>query len=171
MRIILTGLQQIVVLSMVIFGLLLSNVANSEDIKNNELRERFEQCTEKHGYNPETYTSNDEYALAPNELVWLECAYQGVLEIAMKESIYQPEYKKFIDEHRNMTQAVKNKKITRTERRDTARKQLDELAGKEEEHVQIQQQQRMMEQVHMQSFDAMNQYRNVQSIQRSFARR
>ncbi len=79
-------------------------------------------CTEAHGFDPSTATV-DEHALAPGEIPWRTCVYQGIDEYIIAYSFVPRLYKQIVAEDRAMTEQIAQGTLTRTARRS----RLDEL--------------------------------------------
>ncbi len=75
------------------------------------------KCTAKIGYDPENPNVSDEHTLAEGEREFLDCAYTGIEKNIIPESYIPKQYKDLIKSHRNWTNEVEKKLLTRTERR------------------------------------------------------
>ena len=87
-----------------------------------EFRAHMASCTEAHGFDPLTATV-DEHALAPGEIPWRACVYQGIDEYIIAYSFVPRLYKQIVAEDRAMTEQIAQGTLTRTARRS----RLDEL--------------------------------------------
>ena len=87
-----------------------------------EFRTHMASCTEAHGFDPSTATV-DEHALAPGEIPWRACVYQGIDEYIIAYSFVPRLYKQIVAEDRAMTEQIAQGTLTRTARRS----RLDEL--------------------------------------------
>jgi hypothetical protein len=96
----------------------------------------LKQCTQKHGYNPQA-TGMPENALAPNELPWRQCAYDAVRSYEQGHPAVSSLYDQLIAEDIQMTTAVQQGSMTRSQRR----ARIEELVAqiKEAEDAQISQ--------------------------------
>ena len=89
--------------------------------------EHIKQCTERHGYNPETASSLGPHELGAGEREWRECVYAGVEKYVIPNTLSPDAYRKAIAEDREMTASVAAGKITRVERKARVQKLLDEM--------------------------------------------
>jgi hypothetical protein len=92
-----------------------------------EARTRFDQhlaeCTKEFGYSPEQSFRFGDHELAPKELEWRKCAYEGVRKWLIPNTDLPEGYDQLIDEDQRMTSSIAAKQLTRTERRE----RLDQL--------------------------------------------
>ncbi len=73
-------------------------------------------CTEAHGFDP-LAANIDERALAPGEIPWRECVYQGIDEYIIRYSTVPLLYKQIVTEDRAMTEQIALGELTRIARR------------------------------------------------------
>ncbi len=73
-------------------------------------------CTEAHGFDP-LAANIDEHALAPGEIPWRECVYQGIDEYIIAYSTVPRLYKQIVAEDHAMTDQIARGELTRTARR------------------------------------------------------
>jgi hypothetical protein len=75
------------------------------------------QCTLKTSYDPNSADVTDEYTLAKGEREFLDCAYTGIEKNIIPESYIPNQYKDLIKSHRQWTNEVDKKSMSRSERR------------------------------------------------------
>ena len=78
--------------------------------------ERLAECAEEYAYDPNKTEGLGEYDLAPQELEWRRCAYQGVREIMIPNTHIPDAYRQLINEDRAMTERIQRREMTRSER-------------------------------------------------------
>ncbi len=91
------------------------------------------ECTEKYAYDPNEAEGLGEYDLAPQELGWRRCAYQGVREIMIPNTRIPDAYRQLIDEDRAMTEKIQRREMTRSERRARLDQILESVRAHENE--------------------------------------
>jgi hypothetical protein len=91
--------------------------AHSKDDVDQEFSKFMSKCTAKTDYDPNKPEVTDEYTLANGEREFLDCAYTGIEENIIPESYIPNQYKDLIKSHREWTDEVEQKSLTRTERR------------------------------------------------------
>ena len=95
--------------------------------------ERLAECAEEYAYDPNKAEGLGEYDLAPTELDWRRCAYQGVREIMIPNSRIPDAYRRLIDEDRAMTERIQRREMTRSERRARLDQILESVRAQEKE--------------------------------------
>ena len=105
--------------------------ADEIDARMDRLHDRFQQCTRQHGYDPQSLGSTGPHEVAPGELQWRECAYDGVREIMVPASAVPDAYETLIALDRVMTREIEAGKRTRDQRRDRIQGMLDDILNKE----------------------------------------
>ena len=101
--------------------------ADEIDARMDRLHDRFQQCTRQHGYDPQSLGSTGPHEVAPGELQWRECAYDGVREIMVPASAVPDAYETLIALDRVMTREIEAGKRTRDQRRDRIQGMLDDI--------------------------------------------
>ena len=91
--------------------------AQSKDDVDQEFSTFLSQCTAKTGYDPENPDVIDEYTLAKGERDFLDCAYTGIEINIIPESYIPNQYKNLIKAHRQWTNEVEKRLLTRAERK------------------------------------------------------
>lgn len=95
----------------------------------------IQQCTQKHGYNPQA-TGMPENALAPNELPWRQCAYDAARSYGQAHPQVQSLYEQLIAEDIQMTTALQQGQMTRTQRRARVEELIAQIEQAEEARIQ-----------------------------------
>lgn len=94
----------------------------------------LQQCTQKHGYNPQA-TGMPENALAPNELPWRQCAYDAARSYGQAHPEVQSLYEQLIAEDIQMTTALQQGQMTRTQRRARVEELIGQIEQAEEARI------------------------------------
>lgn len=89
-----------------------------------QLIAELQQCTEKHGYDPKA-AGLPENALAPTELAWRQCARDAARKYAEANPAVSAMYNQLISEDIEMTTAIQQGAMTRSQRR----ARIEELIG------------------------------------------
>ena len=84
----------------------------------------IQQCTQKHGYDPKA-AGLPENALAPTELAWRQCAYDATRKYGEAHPAVSGLYNQLISEDIEMTTAIQQGAMTRSQRR----ARIEELIG------------------------------------------
>lgn len=92
----------------------------------------LKQCTLKHGYDPFA-AGLPETALAPNELPWRQCAYDAAHKYGQEHPAVSAQYQQLIAEDMQMTAAIQQGTMTRTQRRARVEELIAQIAAAEEE--------------------------------------
>ncbi len=93
------------------------------------------QCTQAHGYDPQDTAGIAENALAPNELPWRQCAYDAVRAYEVSHPAMRERYEQLIAEDIQMTTAVQQGAMTRSQRRARIEELLGQIKAAEEEQI------------------------------------
>ena len=91
--------------------------AHSKDDLDQAFSKFLSQCTAKTGYNPNNSKITDEYTLAKGERDFLDCVYTGIETNIIPESYIPNQYKDLIKAHRQWTNEVEKRLLTRAERK------------------------------------------------------
>ena len=94
---------------------------------------RLAECTGKYAYDPNKAEGLGEYDLAPQELEWRRCAYQGVTEIMIPNTRIPDAYRQLIDEDQAMTEKIQRREMTRSQRRARLDQILERVRAQEKE--------------------------------------
>jgi len=89
-----------------------------------QLITELQQCTVKHGYDPKA-AGLPENALAPTELAWRQCAYDAARKYGEAHPAVSAMYNQLISEDIEMTTAIQQGAMTRSQRR----ARIEELIG------------------------------------------
>ena len=73
-------------------------------------------CSKKYNYDPYTVVGKPARALAPNELLWHQCAYEAVRDYEKANPELAPLYNSLLDQDNLMTNAMMHGQMTRSER-------------------------------------------------------
>ena len=91
--------------------------AHSKDDLDQAFSKFLSQCTAKTGYDTNNANVTDEYTLAKGERDFLDCAYTGIETNIIPESYIPNQYKDLIKAHRQWTNEVEKRLLTRAERK------------------------------------------------------
>ena len=105
-----------------------SGTMAARDQLNAELR----QCTGRYGYDPEHVTGVAENALAPQELQWRQCAYDAVRAYERSNPALTSRYEQLISEDIQMTTAIQQGTMTRSQRRARVQDLVAQIKSAEE---------------------------------------
>jgi hypothetical protein len=92
------------------------------------------QCTQTHGYDPNA-AGLPENALAPNELPWRQCAYDAARKYSQTHQGVSSLYDQLISEDIQMTTAMQQGTMTRTQRRTRVEQLLEQIKAAEEAQI------------------------------------
>lgn len=92
-------------------------------------------CTDKHGYSPLRVAGVSELQLAPNELEWRNCAYAAVRAYEPNNPSLSKLYEQLVTEDANMTKAIQQGTMTRSQRRARTQQLLDQIHTAEQGQV------------------------------------
>ena len=110
--------------------------ASSTDVI--EARDAFiadlKQCTQKHGYDPNA-AGLPENALAPNELPWRQCAYDAAHKYGQAHPAVSDRYEQLITEDLQMTTAIQQGTMTRSQRRTRVEQLLEQIQAAEDAQI------------------------------------
>jgi hypothetical protein len=103
----------------------------------------------QYAYDPENATGIAENALAPHELEWRQCAYDAIRRYSQANPSLAGRYDQLIAEDMQMTTAIQQGTMTRTQRRTRDQELIAQIESAEEEQIQAaaEEQQRQSEQV------------------------
>ena len=109
----------------------------------------IQQCSQRYGYDPAHVQGVAENALAPQELPWRQCAYDVVRTYEQANPTLSSRYEQLIAEDIQMTTAIQQGSLTRSERRTRIEALLAQIRSAEEEQAQAaaMDQARQMEQI------------------------
>jgi hypothetical protein len=110
--------------------------ASSADVL--EARDAFvadlKQCTQKHGYDPNA-AGLPENALAPNELPWRQCAYDAAHKYGQANPAVSDRYEQLITEDLQMTTAIQQGTMTRSQRRTRVEQLIEQIKAAEDAQI------------------------------------
>jgi hypothetical protein len=108
----------------------------------------LKQCTQKHGYDPNA-AGLPENALAPNELPWRQCAYDAARKYGQAHPAVSDRYEQLITEDLQMTTAIQQGTMTRSQRRTRVEQLLEQIKAAEDAQIKAatSEQQRQQEQL------------------------
>jgi len=118
------------------------------------------QCSQRYGYDPNRVQGIGEHALAPQELEWRQCAYGAARVYERANPAVKSQYEQLIAEDIEMTTALQQGTITRSQRRARIEALIAQIKSAEETQAKVAatEQDRQMEQI-----------RNVVDSARTFA--
>ena len=118
------------------------------------------QCSQRYGYDPTRVQGVAENALAPQELQWRQCAYDATRVYEQANPAMKARYEQLIAEDIEMTTAIQQGAMTRSQRRARIEALVAQIKSTEEAQAKATatEQERQMEQV-----------RNVVESARGFA--
>ena len=107
------------------------------------------QCPQRYGYDPRTATGIAENALAPQELPWRQCAYDAVRVYEQANPTLTSRYEQLISEDIQMTTAIQQGGMTRSQRRSRIEELIAQIKSAEEAQAQAAatEQERQMQQI------------------------
>ena len=91
----------------------------------------LEQCTGKYGYDPDNPPKLGKYELAPNELEWRSCAYDGIRQHLIPNSKSPGLYQNLIALDKEMTAGIQKGIVTRKQREETIENAIDNIETQE----------------------------------------
>jgi len=91
----------------------------------------LEQCTGKFGYDPDNPPKVGKYELAPNELEWRSCAYDGIRQYLIPNSKSPGLYQNLIALDQEMTEGIQKGIVTRDQREETIENAIDNIESQE----------------------------------------
>lgn len=94
----------------------------------------LQQCTQKHGYNPKA-AGLPENAVAPNELQWRQCAYDAARSYGQSHPSVRGMYDQLIAEDIEMTAAIPQGTMTRTQRRTRIEQLVEQIKSAEDAEI------------------------------------
>src|SRR6185312_164433 len=107
------------------------------------------QCSQRYGYDPNQAQGVAENALAPRELPWRQCAYDAARVYEQANPAVKSQYEQLIAEDIEMTTAIQQGTMTRSQRRARIEELLGQIKSAEEAQAKATatEQDRQMEQV------------------------
>jgi len=94
----------------------------------------LKQCSQTHGFDPNT-AGLPENALAPNELPWRQCAYDAARKYGQTHQGVSSLYDQLIAEDIQMTTAIQQGTMTRSQRRTRVEQLLEQIKTAEEAQI------------------------------------
>ena len=145
-----------------------SSTTEAPPMSRQELRAELNQCTQKHGYDPWHTVGVAENAIAANELPWRQCAYDAVRAYAKRNPSLDGLYAQLINEDIEMTNAIQQGNLTRSERRARIEELVAQITAAEDFQIEAQDNQGSGGQNPSQAQKERNQLRNVVDGMRGF---
>jgi hypothetical protein len=94
----------------------------------------LKQCSQTHGFDPNA-AGLPENALAPNELQWRQCAYDSARKYSQTHQAVGGLYDQLIAEDIQMTTAIQQGTMTRSQRRTRVEQLLEQIKAAEEAQI------------------------------------
>ncbi len=94
----------------------------------------LKQCTLNHGYDPNA-AGLPETALAPNELPWRQCAYDAAHRYGRAHPAVSDRYEQLITEDLQMTTAIQQGTMTRSQRRIRVEQLIEQIKAAEDAQI------------------------------------
>ena len=113
-----------------------TTAASSDDViaARDALVADLKQCTLKHGYDPNA-AGLPETALAPNELPWRQCAYDAAHRYGQAHPAVSDRYEQLISEDLQMTTAIQQGTMTRSQRRTRIQQLIEQVKAAEDAQI------------------------------------
>jgi hypothetical protein len=92
-------------------------------------------CTDQHGYDPKQVIGIGENKLAPGELQWRQCCYDAARRYIARNPQMRGLYEQLIAEDIQLTSAIQQGTVTRTQRRARDEQLLAQIRAAEEAQV------------------------------------
>jgi hypothetical protein len=92
-------------------------------------------CSAKHGFDPATAAGVGERELAPQELAWRQCAYDAARRYIDRNPPMRGLMEQLIAEDIQMTTAIQQGTLTRSERRSRVQELLAQLRAAEQQQI------------------------------------
>lgn len=107
------------------------------------------QCSQRYGYDPRSAAGIAENALAPQEVPWRQCAYDAVRAYEPANPSMTSRYEQLISEDIQMTTAIQQGSMTRSQRRSRIEALIAQIKSAEEAQVEATaaEQERQMQQI------------------------
>jgi hypothetical protein len=107
------------------------------------------QCSQRYSYDPNRVQGVAENALAPQELQWRQCAYDATRAYERANPAMKSQYEQLIAEDIEMTRAIQQGAMTRSQRRARIEELIAQIKSAEEAQVNATatEQARQMEQI------------------------
>jgi len=120
-------------LSLMLIGAVPSFAASDDvDVRREKLSTHLKSCTQENGYDPKQTRKFAKHEIAPGELKWRECAYDGVRDIMIPGSTVANAYQTLIALDKIMTREVAAGKRTRAERKKRIENFIDRTLAQEQ---------------------------------------
>jgi hypothetical protein len=94
----------------------------------------LQQCSTTHGYDPNA-AGLPENALAPNELQWRQCAYDAARKYGQTHTEVSGLYDQLIAEDIQMTTAIQQGTMTRSQRRTRIEQLIEQIKAAEDAQI------------------------------------
>jgi hypothetical protein len=94
----------------------------------------LQQCSQKHGYDPNA-AGLPENALAPNELAWRQCGYDAARKYGQAHPAVSTMYNQLISEDIEMTTAIQQGSMTRSQRKARIEELIEQIRAAEEAQI------------------------------------
>jgi hypothetical protein len=94
----------------------------------------LQQCSQQHGYNPQA-SGLPENALAPNELVWRQCARDAARQYGQAHPSMSSLFNQLVSEDIEMTTAIQNGTMTRSQRRARLEQLIEQIKTAEDAEI------------------------------------
>ncbi len=92
-------------------------------------------CTDQHGYDPDNVSGIGEKELAPGELQWRQCCYDAARRYIGQNPAMRGMYEQLIAEDIQLTSAIQQGTVTRTQRRARDEELLAQIRNAEEAQI------------------------------------
>lgn len=109
--------------------------ANTVIDARDQLVAELQQCTQEHGYDPRA-AGLPENALAPNELAWRQCARDAARDYGRAHPSVGGLFNQLVSEDIEMTTAIQNGTMTRSQRRTRIEQLIEQIKSAEEAEIQ-----------------------------------
>ncbi len=141
----------------------LSSACSTMDISaaRQDFREYIQGCKQRFNYDPLQTEGLGDYQLAEGEKEFLNCVYTGLNDLLIPNTTIPEDYEKLVKDHRDMTQKVADKEMTRSERMQRSLAAINSIKEHEaeEKDKRIQQFQRISDEMRRQ--EEMNRIQNI----------
>jgi hypothetical protein len=106
-------------------------IADELDSRLELLKTHLKSCTQKHGYNPDRTGRYGDHEIAPGEIKWRDCAYEGIRLIMVPSSAVPNSYQNLIALDKVMTREIQAGELSRADRKKRIDKFVDLTLSKE----------------------------------------
>lgn len=120
--------------ALLVFGLAVAGCAPAAPqpgLTRARLEPYVQECTARHGYNPEATSDLGPHALGKGEREWRECVYRAVEAHVIPKAYVPDGYRRTLAADREMTERIAAGQLTRAERRARIQALLEELDRQE----------------------------------------